>query len=311
VAFVALAPRLCFLAAAAALSVVLAGEGAARASTTARLVYLRGAGTESCPDESELREAVAARLGYDAFTPLSFDTLFTEVDKDGTGFVARVKLVSLDNSVRGARTLQTTGPCADLMASLALTISIAIDPMAGARKGPPEGLPPAERQVEVGPSEPSPERPIDDAPVALPAAPAPVPSPRLRFAMGAGTFGSIGYAPGAAVGFAVFGRMRLGDASLGLEGRADLPAGADVSGGGHVQSSLLAVSLSPCGHVGVLFGCARGSLGRLHAEGADVTDPRSTGELWAAVGLRGGAELALGHAVALRVHVDADALVTR
>lgn len=292
----------------------LATTGNARASTTARLVYLRGTGTESCPDQGELRDAVAARLGYDPFTPFALETLFTEVDKEPNGFVARVKLVGHDNTVRGARTLQTTGPCSDLMASLALTISIAIDPMAGTRKGPPAGLPPGEREVapvETAPSSPRSGEPIEDVPPAPPPEPAPQPSSRVALAVGAGTLGSVGYAPGAAVGFAIFARARAGDVSLTLEGRADLPAGAGASGGGRVESSLLAATLLPCGHVGLVFGCVRGSLGRLAAQGVDVTDPGSTGVLWAAVGLRAGAELPLGRVFAIRLHVDGDALVTR
>jgi hypothetical protein len=297
--------------AAVAMGMLLASPSEARASTTARLVYLRGAGTESCPDEGELRDAVAARLGYDPFTPFALDTLFTEVDKNANGFVANVKLVSHENTVRGARTLQTTGPCSDLMASLALTISIAIDPMAGTRKGPPEGLPPGEREVDTAlPSSPRPEEPIAETP-APPAPAPPAPSPPLSFSIGAGLLGGAGYAPGPGLGFALFARARLGDASLALEGRADLASGTDVSAGGRVQSSLVAVTLMPCGHVGVLFGCARGSLGRLQAEGLDVTEPGSSGAIWAAAGVRAGAELPLSSVFALRLHADGDVLITR
>jgi len=39
----------------------------ARAVPSARLVYSRTESAESCPDESALRAAVAARIGYDAF----------------------------------------------------------------------------------------------------------------------------------------------------------------------------------------------------------------------------------------------------
>lgn len=35
------------------------------ASPSSRLVYVRGRGAETCPDEAALRAAVAARLGYD------------------------------------------------------------------------------------------------------------------------------------------------------------------------------------------------------------------------------------------------------
>jgi hypothetical protein len=61
----------------------------------------------------------------------------------------------------------------------------------------------------------------------------------------------------------------------------------------------------------VLFGCVRGSIGRLAAESLEVTDPGSTSTIWAAVGLRAGAELPVGGIFAFRLHIDGDALVTR
>jgi hypothetical protein len=290
---------------------LLAWSADAHATTTARLVYLRGQGTDTCPDEAALRDAVAARLGYDPFTPFSLDTLFTEVDRDGQSFVARVKLVSHDNTVRGARTLKTSGACGDLMTTLALTISLAIDPMSATRGGPPEGLPPNEKTVEImegvgddsntPPPPPPPDEKIPEEPPR-----------RVHFALGAGALGSIGAAPAPAIGFVVFGRARLRDLSLGLEGRADIPSGSDADeGAGRVSSSLLAATLLPCGHTGDFFACARGSIGRLAADGLDVTQPGSSSALWAAVGGRLGWELPLGDTFALRAHGDADLVLTR
>src|SRR5262249_52470052 len=143
--------------------------------------------------------------------------LFAEVDREGQSFVARVKLVAHDNTVRGARTLKTTGACSDLMATLALTISIAIDPMAGTRSGPPEGLPPSEKEVEI--TEGVEERPPPEPPTEPEKPPVEPPARRIGFAFGAGAIGSLGSAPGPALGFAVFARARLADLSLSLEGR--------------------------------------------------------------------------------------------
>src|SRR5262249_55117823 len=126
----------------------------AGAANTARLVYLRGQGTEACPDERALEDAVAARLGYDPFSTWAVDTLFVELEKDSTGWNARVKLVTRENVVRGARTLHASA-CSALIPTLGLTISLAIDPMSGTRNAtdPPEG-PPKERPVEPVPAEP-------------------------------------------------------------------------------------------------------------------------------------------------------------
>src|SRR5262249_33053485 len=101
----------------------------ARATPSARLVYARDADSENCPDEGALRSAVASRLGYDPFFPYAKATLFAEIERVGTTYRARVRLVDDGNIVRGARDLMHgTARCADLVDAMALTMSIAIDP---------------------------------------------------------------------------------------------------------------------------------------------------------------------------------------
>ncbi|HSO39376.1 MAG TPA: hypothetical protein VLT33_42910 [Labilithrix sp.] len=279
----------------------------ARAANTARLIYLRGHGTEACPDEQALKDAVAARLGYDPFTPWALDTLFAELERDGAAFVARIKLVTPDSVVRGERTLRASSGCEDLVPTLALTISLAIDPMAGTRKGPPEGLPPAEREITSVPSEPGPAAPAVSADE--PAAPS-TPRAPLRFAVGLGTMASLGVAPAPSIGALLFGRVRYRDFSLALEGRADLPASAEGHTG-TVSSFLVGGSLVPCGHTGAFFACARGSVGALSARGLDISSPRSSQVPWAEIGGRIGYELPLGDVLALRLHVDGGLVLLR
>lgn len=281
----------------------------AAAANTARLIFLRGPGTEACPDEQALKDAVAARLGYDPFSPWALDTLFAELDRDGTAFVARIKLVTPDSVVRGARTLRAASGCQDLVPTLALTISLAIDPMAGTRQGPPEGLPPAER--EVGPvesGEPA-SPPIGGVVPDPPPAPPPPRAP-VRFAIGVGTMGSVGVAPAPSLGALLFGRLRYRDFSLALEGRADLPASAEGNTGS-VSSFLVAGSLVPCGHTGAFFACGRASVGALSARGLDISSPRSSQVPWAEIGGRIGYELPLGDVIAFRIHLDGGLVLLR
>jgi hypothetical protein len=289
---------------------LLVARGAS-AANTARLVYLQGAGTDQCPTEADLRDAVAARLGYDPFTPFSLDTLFTEIEKDGPKLVARVKLVTQGNQIRGARTLTTTGPCSDLVASLALTISIAIDPMAGTREGLPEGLPPREHTVEITEGDTT-TTPIEPPPPREERPPPPTPPPveRVRFAIGAGLAALAGSSPSPTGGVLLFGTGRLGDASAILEARVDLPSSTSV-GTGRVASWLVAGSILPCGHLRGIFACVKGTLGRLSAEGIDVEQPTQKNALWAEIGGRLGYELGLGASLALRVQGDVAGVLTR
>ena len=85
----------------------------ARAASSARFIYLRGQGTESCPAESEVREAVQTRLGYDPFSSYAASTMFAEVTTVSGGFSANLKLVDAANVVRGDRVLRVQGRCSD------------------------------------------------------------------------------------------------------------------------------------------------------------------------------------------------------
>lgn len=58
----------------------------AGANPSGRLVYARGPGADSCPDEETVRSSVAARLGYDPFfawarTPVVVEVLRGRVSR--------------------------------------------------------------------------------------------------------------------------------------------------------------------------------------------------------------------------------------
>ncbi|NOU28215.1 MAG: hypothetical protein HOO96_09960, partial [Polyangiaceae bacterium] len=101
----------------------------ASATPTAKLTYVRGEGAAACADEASLRQAVAARLGYDPFRPVAENAVSVDVRRVGPRFVAHVKLIDADSKERGDRELQSkSDDCGDLTSTLALTISIALDP---------------------------------------------------------------------------------------------------------------------------------------------------------------------------------------
>src|SRR5262245_33238085 len=75
------------------------------ATPAARLVYLRGKGTETCPSEGDVRDAVQARLGYDPFSVQAPSTMFVDMTAVNGGFAASLRLVDGSNGVRGDRVL--------------------------------------------------------------------------------------------------------------------------------------------------------------------------------------------------------------
>jgi len=113
---------------AAALAVVCVSR-ASFAFPTSRLTYARGSGAEACPDETAVRQAVAARLGYDPFFPSAEKTIVARIVRTKDELRATVELVDEHGLMRGVRELKASaGQCGELVATMALAISIAIDP---------------------------------------------------------------------------------------------------------------------------------------------------------------------------------------
>jgi hypothetical protein len=80
---------------------------AALASPQARLVYGRSEGADVCPDESELRKAVAARIGYDPFFPTAPRTVVVTIATRGNHLSASVQLFDDGAHSQGARVLES------------------------------------------------------------------------------------------------------------------------------------------------------------------------------------------------------------
>ena len=103
--------------------------GSALAGQSARLVYSRTAEAAACGAESGLRQAVARRLGYDPFVASSVNTVVAELRGEGDGLKARVYVIRDGNQAGGARELTSASRnCTELIAAVALAMSIAIDP---------------------------------------------------------------------------------------------------------------------------------------------------------------------------------------
>ena len=278
------------------------GTATARAAPTARLVYSRAPGAESCADEEALRRAVAARIGYDPFFPWATKTVIAGMAPWApAGFVASVDLVDEHGMAHGARALRTEGSCDELLDAVALTIAIAIDPLSLA---PRPASPPPPPAAPTAPSLPattivSPARPRTE----IVAASAPVGSP-LRIQGSFGAVASAGVAPRPTAGVAAGVSVRWRDLSLAVEARADLPVSAPAPIAGTVSSWLVEGALLPCAHADVLFACAVAQLGSLQAASERVLNGVSASRRWLSVGGRFGVQQPLGEDTVLRVWSD-------
>ena len=300
----------------------------AHANPSARLVYVRGAGASECPNEDAVRRSVAARLGYDPFFLSAPTTIFVEVSRDGERFDAVVKLVDSQGVERGARHLESNGrDCANLVGTLALTISLVVDSESLAvAPNPPESVvtpappvaPPASPSASVAPpaspsasAAPPASPPASAAPPAsAPASPVPPPDARpppagppgtAPFFAGVTVLGTLGSALAPTAGAALFGGTRRGWASIRIEARGDLPASSSAPPA--ARSWALFGSVLPCGHLHGAFACAAMGVEWIHASG-DARSPRRAETLVPVAGGRLGVELAATDRLAFAAHAE-------
>ncbi len=309
-------------------------EAGERPRETARLVYTRAAAASACPDAAALQRAVAERLGYAPFTDTAETTIAVSITKGARGLVADVERRDRKGESLGSRRIEGEGEgCDELAGALALAMSIAVDPAAAmaipgpapdkppvgepppdsppANKAPPGGGP-ADKAPPGGPADKAPPGgPADKPPP--PGAPGPEARPPtpLLFAAGAGILGAAGAAPEVSFGLVLGVEVGRPSWSVGVEGRADLPASAGLAGGGAVSTALLQGKLLPCLRWSPVFACAALSAGALSGASSGVARPAHVTTPYVSAGLRGGADLPLTSRLRLRGQLDLDAPLTR
>jgi hypothetical protein len=272
------------------------------ASPSARLVYARAPEAAACPDESMLRKAVAMRFGYDPFFAWAKQTVVVQIWRDHGRHRARVQLVGETGVAQGVRELTSDQEtCLELFEATALAISIALD-MTDTSAAAPAPAPPSLTEPETSPTVAAATPPVQaDADVSSQRT---LRTPRIRWTVGIDGVLDVDTSPSVAPGLAVSVRGRAGSLSMGVEALGDVSVPSTL-GEGRVESSVAAGALVPCGHVGVVFLCAVGELGRWTAWGLDVIGSQTRGTLFAEAGARVGLEWPLSETLALRLRGDA------
>lgn len=294
-----------------------------------RLTYNRGSGAASCPDVQTLRESVAARLGYDPFR----SQVQTEADAgpEGPERVVGVEIrATLQGGPRGLRALieqrdrggRVTGSrllttarkdCQELSAAMALALCIAVDPFVLSRPPPSPPLPqPTPPQQQQPPPPLPPPPPVAPCPSCPPCAPPPLSPVRVR--AGAGLQVDLGAVPTiGSLGVVAQAELRYRAFALTLEGRIDPSLGSRSadSGRGAVQATLLLGLLAPCARWRALGLCALLGLGALQGRGVDLQVENRATTFYAAAGARMAVEVPLLRSLALDLHLDGLAPLTR
>jgi hypothetical protein len=274
---------------------------AAAERPTAHLRYTKKAGANACPDEPDVRDAVAARLGYDPFRDDAARVIDVTITHDTKGFHATIE--------EGTRIRKLDSPakdCADLASSIAVSLSTAIDPLGiGASASSTPSV-----SVSVVPSTSAKVAP-SASPSVRPSALPPETGTDLAFVATVGGHVAFGAAPDLAFGITTGFALRWPLFQLGLEGRVDAEARGPGPNGGAVKSSIIGVSVVPCLQSDPLFVCAIGTFGALRGAGAGVGVPRKETTFYSAAGARLGVELPIAGPLRLRARGDLLATITR
>jgi hypothetical protein len=298
---------------------VLCAAEPVSAAPSARLVYARGAGAESCPDESALRQAIAARVGYDAFFPWAPLTVTVEVTAEGRRLRGRVVVVDADGIEKGAQTLESADEsCEELLASIALAVTVALDAASRAAAKIEEPAAPPPTEPPPAPVAPSPAPAVVPAavPIALPTRKDSSSRPDdardswlrpLSLWVAPGARGSFGEWRSASGGPSLLVELQAGRLGLGLEGRYDVATVAI----GPTQASVQRATASavPCLHFGWLVLCGVATFGETWARG-NVAAPETDSTPYVALGGRVAADVALLPRLHLLGTVDVAGIAT-
>jgi hypothetical protein len=260
-----------------------------------RLEYARSAGAAACPDRTALKAAVSKRLGYDPFFPAARQTIVVEIIDVESDLRAQMRLLDESGMIVGSRELrEKAGQCDELVASLALAISIALDPNAALGEapastakddsaGPASTEPPPEPELDSVAQEhpPKPNRPREEQVTGSQQK-----RERLQIGVRASLFADIGTAPALAFGWRLGFDLGRNGYRFAAEFSQQLPASKQLPEGGHARASLLSGTLAPCLASATLAGCGLLSLGSLRARGEDIENPASHSTFYAAIGAR-------------------------
>jgi hypothetical protein len=262
---------------------------------------------------------VTKRLGYDPFFRVARQAVVVEIVARERRVVATMRLVDDDGIIQGSRELSDElGNCDELLASLALAISIALDPSAALGDRPdaaPEPAPQPEAPAihEARENASTAKGPTTKAPLrnaASSSASRPRPPPEAAWVFRAAPAVSFGQLPNTAVGARLGFGLRGKGAEIATEVSAWLPAARTSARGGQVQASLIAASVTPCYGAARFAVCVIASLGQLRAEGRDLPTGTRDHSLYGALGVRLEVKQALTRSVGLFLSADASKVVT-
>lgn len=251
------------------------------------LAWVRAEGAERCASTAALQEAVRARLGRDPFDPRAAVSVEGQVARVEGGWRAWLVFRDADGSVLLRRELRDTAEdCATLSAAAALSLSLALAPVAPSTPSAPTPIDDAERAPP----------PILDAP---PVRATPTP-PRVasRTTLGAGAELLVGALPGVAPGAVVrvesaWSSRVVAALRVAFQPERRTEAPDDLWAFGMTRASIgLCARTAPHARV-ELLGCVQLSGGLVHGVSFGLRPVAPGNYGWASAGVEGRATVRL------------------
>jgi hypothetical protein len=255
------------------------------------LSYARGVGAESCPDDAAFRSGVARRLGYDPFRSEARSRVEVTLARSASGFSAHIVIGGVDGVADASRDLSTEGgSCDELVDSIVLAVSLAIDPVSFAHPHPAIA-----------------KLPVQEPPPPPVAPPPPPPENRSLWNLdltGVARAG-VGLVPGVSLGPIVGVGARRKGLEIFVDGGVDLPLGSvSVTGGeSPVEATLLHAGAGACAHVLWIALCGHFDAGSLN--GTTTVTHISSAKLYADVAASAGVDTPLGYGFRLDAGLEA------
>ncbi len=297
----------CQFAAVAALLAQPLGDAAAGVPpgvAKARLVYDAAHHAAACPSAEDVEDGVSAHLGYAPWAADAPRRVILKIRDGRPGLEASLSFVDAAGKVTGRRVLRSEGgDCRELVATTALSIAVALDPMVVLAPTPTPSTP------HAAPPEATPPPPVPPPPAT------PAPAPRVeaaahprratgtrqwrdavarwfapRLLAGARLTGNLGSQPAPTLGPAVDLAAGVGPLVGFVDARLMLPNGGRGRDGAFYLSQAWMTG-GVCVDRGVVAACPTLSLGGVVARGDGNWVIRSGFAWTAAVGVRGVARL--------------------
>jgi len=283
-----------------------AADAPAPAVRPSASLEFRSTSTEpSCPTERDFRDHVVGRLGFDPFVTGAPRTLAVTLRDDKKKVRAEVVLRGGDGG--GRRELEANrSECGELGDSVAIAVSMILDPLGTAASAPP-APPPPPPAVASPPPAPHPAPPPPPPPTAAerPSEPPRRVVPSFEIAPQA----SIGRGPSVTIGGRLGAFAASGPWAIGLEGMIESTAGFVTTPPENARALFAAGSALACRKWPRLIACALGAVGVAHGEVETLAPVRRSLASWA--GLRAGVPLCAAAHVCFTPTVDVVANLVR